>query len=92
MLPGCAEDDHPSEMLHLRQGNWEQVGVLPLAPTGRLHRRVIKIMEISILLLSEALDALGLRRYCCRRMLLTHVDLIEKLLHFNSKLLDVVLL
>lgn len=32
----------------------------------------------------EALDALGLRRYCCRRMLLTHVDLIEKLLHFNS--------
>eukprot|EP01132_Coremiostelium_polycephalum_P001133 gene1133-1439_t len=27
----------------------------------------------------EALDALNLRRYCCRRMLLTHVDLIEKL-------------
>ena len=28
---------------------------------------------------SDALDALHLRRYCCRRMLLTHVDLIEKL-------------
>ncbi|OAD67482.1 hypothetical protein PHYBLDRAFT_9792, partial [Phycomyces blakesleeanus NRRL 1555(-)] len=30
----------------------------------------------------EALDALGLKRYCCRRMVLTHVDLIEKLLHY----------
>ena len=28
----------------------------------------------------EALDRLGMERYCCRRMLLTHVDLIDKLL------------
>ncbi|XP_022249554.1 DNA-directed RNA polymerases I, II, and III subunit RPABC5 [Limulus polyphemus] len=30
----------------------------------------------------DALDALGLKRYCCRRMLLGHVDLIEKLLNY----------
>lgn len=32
----------------------------------------------------EALDALKLTRYCCRRMVLTHVDLIEKLLCYNT--------
>ena len=31
----------------------------------------------------EALDELGCKRYCCRRMILTHVDLIVKLLHYN---------
>ncbi len=33
---------------------------------------------------SEALDVLGLKRYCCRRMLLSHVDLIEKLLNYAA--------
>lgn len=32
---------------------------------------------------ADALDTLGCKRYCCRRMILTHVDLIVKLLHYN---------
>ena len=35
---------------------------------------------------SEALDSVGLQRYCCRRMILTHVDLIEKLLKYVPNL------
>ena len=33
--------------------------------------------------IAEALDILGMKRYCCRRMLISHVDLIEKLLEYN---------
>ena len=38
---------------------------------------------VSFVTFSEALDELGCKRYCCRRMILTHVDLIVKLLHYN---------
>ena len=33
----------------------------------------------------EALNKLGLKRYCCRRILLTHVELIEKILQYKIK-------
>ena len=31
------------------------------------------------------MDEIGCKRYCCRRMVLTHVDLIEKLLLYTSE-------
>ena len=36
--------------------------------------------------MDEIFKELGLHRYCCRRMIISHVDLIEKLLKYNSKL------
>jgi len=32
----------------------------------------------------KVLDELGITRYCCRRMLLTHVDLIDELMKFEK--------
>lgn len=31
----------------------------------------------------EVLDELGVKRYCCRRMLLTHVEAIDDLMKFS---------
>lgn len=33
---------------------------------------------------ADALDQVGLRRYCCRRMFLTHVEIDDKLLLFPN--------
>jgi DNA-directed RNA polymerase subunit N (RpoN/RPB10) len=40
-----------------------------------------------ILVHSDAMDQLALKRYCCRRMVMTHVDLIEKLLKYGIPVL-----
>jgi len=32
------------------------------------------------------LDSMGLKRYCCRRMLLSHTDLIDDILPFSQKI------
>lgn len=31
----------------------------------------------------EVLDSLGLDRYCCRRMILSHVDLVDEVMPFD---------
>jgi DNA-directed RNA polymerase subunit N len=33
----------------------------------------------------EVLDNLGVKRYCCRRMLLSHVEIIDEVLHFYEE-------
>ncbi|MCS7108313.1 MAG: DNA-directed RNA polymerase subunit N [Sulfolobales archaeon] len=33
----------------------------------------------------EVLDNLGIKRYCCRRMLLSHVDLINEIVMYSRK-------
>ncbi|MDE1761769.1 MAG: DNA-directed RNA polymerase subunit N [Candidatus Micrarchaeota archaeon] len=34
---------------------------------------------------AKVLDELGLKRYCCRRMLLSHVDLIDEVTSYGRK-------
>jgi len=32
----------------------------------------------------EALDTIGMQRYCCRRMFMGHVDIVDKLLLYSQ--------
>ncbi|GAP84311.1 putative DNA-directed RNA polymerases I II III subunit 10 [Rosellinia necatrix] len=50
--------------------------------TGDLWERYLKLIDGG-LADGDAMDQLGLKRYCCRRMIMTHVDLIEKLLKYT---------
>ena len=33
----------------------------------------------------DVLDSLGIKRYCCRRMLLSHVEIIDEVLRFYEE-------
>ena len=33
----------------------------------------------------DILDSLGIKRYCCRRMLLAHVEIIDEIIHFHEE-------
>ena len=35
--------------------------------------------------INKILDDLGLTRYCCRRMLITNIEIIDEILKFNKK-------
>ncbi|RDA83640.1 hypothetical protein CP532_4681 [Ophiocordyceps camponoti-leonardi (nom. inval.)] len=52
----------------------------PRKTDGYVDRQRRSYGDSNIFFASDAMDELGLKRYCCRRMVMTHVDLIEKLL------------
>lgn len=49
---------------------------------GNLWKMYIELL-INDYTESDALDSLGLKDICCRRMLLSHIDLSEKLLKYK---------
>ncbi|KAG1180528.1 hypothetical protein G6F70_002950 [Rhizopus microsporus] len=70
---------HKDDQLHVAIAG---VGPTPESVIGNKWDNYLSLLQAEYTE-GEALDALGLKRYCCRRMVLTHVDLIEKLLHYN---------
>lgn len=52
---------------------------------GNLWKPYQALLEERGLSIRDAMDQLGLKRYCCRRMIMTHVDLIDKVLDHTEK-------
>ena len=52
---------------------------------GNKYDTYLELMQDENTTDAAALSILGLTRYCCRRMLLTHVDLMTRLLNYNSE-------
>lgn len=50
---------------------------------GNLYEPYRKLLD-SDYTEAEALDVLGLERYCCRRMVLAHIDLIDDLMAYHT--------
>ena len=83
------QDAQNKHVLKSALGHWRPMGKLP-ETTGRRCQRwvgfraIFSFGESTLIKISrsDAMDRLGCKRYCCRRMLMTHVDLIEKLLKY----------
>jgi DNA-directed RNA polymerase I, II, and III subunit RPABC5 len=50
---------------------------------GNKWEKYQELLETNEYEKNEILDILDLKKYCCRRMILTHVELIEKLLNYS---------
>ena len=49
---------------------------------GNLWDKYTNLIKLSTK--GEALDALNIKRICCRRMLLTHVNIIDDIIKYNK--------
>lgn len=54
LQPQC-KNDHPSQMLHLRQNSWKQVGSLSRPSASRIYRRVGIISACSLTRIFDAI-------------------------------------
>jgi len=53
-------------------------------PIGHLWEKYEKLQEEGEMTVEKILTYLGLRRMCCRRMLLTHIDLLDRILEHDD--------